>query len=241
MFPPAERTVVLPENTQPGKRRLTKIKVFLADDHMIFTEALRISLSKTEHCEVLGVACNGRDALEQIAELRPDIAVLDISMPGIDGIELTRQVCRYYPQTKLILLSSYDDDKYIKDALQAGVKGYVLKSEPHHALVDAIEAVARGEFFLSSQITSQIIGAFNSRSSVPEAGIQTKFDTLSDREREILRLITEGNTQRQIASLLFLSEATVKSHRHNIMKKLNIHKSVDLVKQALKSGLIKMT
>jgi DNA-binding NarL/FixJ family response regulator len=207
---------------------------------MIFAEALRISLTKTDHFEIVGVACNGREALDEIAQLKPDVAVLDISMPGLDGIELTGQICRYYPHTKVILLSSYDDDKYIKDAMQAGVKGYVLKSASHHTLVDAIDAVTRGEFFLSSQITSLLMGQFSSPTRIVGEGIQTKFDTLSGREREILRLITEGKTQREIASVLFLSEATVKSHRHNIMKKLNIHKSVDLVKQALKSGLIKM-
>lgn len=223
-----------------AKRRLTKIRIFLADDHIIFAEALKISLSQTEHFEVIGIASNGRNAMDEIAQSKPDVAVLDISMPGLDGIELTSQITRYYSQTRVILLSSFDDDQYIKQALAAGVKGYVLKTAAHHDLVDAIQAVIRGEFYLSTKITSHLMGSFASPAKKGDGPVQMKFDALSSREREILRLITEGKTQREIASLLFLSEATVKSHRHNIMKKLNIHKSVDLVKQALKSGLIKL-
>jgi DNA-binding NarL/FixJ family response regulator len=228
------------ENAVPARRRLTKVRIFLADDHVIFSEALRISLAQTGHFEIVGTASDGREALEQIGQLKPEIAVLDISMPGLDGIELTRQIVRYYKETRVILLSSYDDDQYVKSAVNAGVKGYVLKTAAHQSLVDAVDAVTRGEFYLSPQITSKLVGGFSHSAKSLEAGIQTRFDVLSDREREILRLITEGKSQRDIASLLFLSEATVKSHRHNIMKKLDIHKSVDLVKQALKSGLIKM-
>lgn len=224
----------------PEKRRLTKIRVFLADDQAILTEALKTSLSTVSHIDVVGTAFNGRDAMDQIALLKPDIGVLDISMPGLDGLEISRQVNKYYPQTQIILLSSYDDDRYVKDAIQAGVRGYVLKTASHHSLVDAIEAAVRGEIYLSPQITSQIIGNQLVEKKVPDAELKTRFDLLSDREREILRLITEGKTQRDIASLLFLSQATVKSHRHNIMKKLGVHKSVDLVRHALKSGIIKM-
>ena len=225
---------------RPVTRRLTKTRIFLADDHLIFAEALKQALDRVDYIEIAGIACDGREAIGRIAELKPDIAVLDISMPGLDGIEITRQVTRYYPETRIILLSSYDDDKYVKEAIQAGVKGYVLKSASQTALIEAIDAVSKGEFYLSSQITSLLIGTLSGNAKSSEAHVQTKFDQLSDREREVLRLITEGKNQREIAALLFLSEATVKSHRHNIMKKLDIHKSVDLVKQALKSGLIKM-
>lgn len=218
---------------------MTKIKIFIADDQLILIEALKGSLLATGRYEIIGFATDGRDAIAQIPQLKPNIAILDISIPGLSGIEISRQIIKYYPETRVILLSHYDDNSYVKEALKVGVHGYVLKTSSFVSLLEAIEAVQKGGVYLSPRITGQLVGAINSNDN-SLAATNTALDTLTPREREILELIVEGKSQRELANALFITVATVKSHRLSIMRKLGIHKSVDLVKYAVKNGIIKL-
>lgn len=218
---------------------MSKIKIFIADDQLILIEALKGSLLATGRYEIVGIATDGRDAVEQIPQLKPQIAILDISIPGLSGIEISKQILKYYPEIRIILLSHYDDNSYVKDALKIGVHGYVLKTSSFASLLEAIEAVQKGGVYLSPKITGKLVGALNSgEGELREA--TTALDSLTQREREILELIVEGKSQREAASALFISVATVKSHRLSIMRKLGIHKSIDLVKFAIKNGIIKL-
>ncbi len=218
---------------------MPKVSLFIADDELILIEALKGSLLATGRYEIVGTATDGRQAVEQIPQLKPQIALLDISIPGLNGIEVSKQIIRYYPETRVILLSHYDDTSYFKEALKAGVHGYVLKTSSFNALQEAIDAVYKGGIYLSPKITSQLVGVFNSGEDRTQETL-TMLDSLTQREREILALIVEGKSQREVAATLFITVATVKSHRLNIMRKLGIHKSVDLVKFAVKNGIIKL-
>lgn len=218
---------------------MSKVRIFLADDQLILTEALKGSLLVTGRFDVVGIATDGRDALEQIPQLKPHIAILDISIPGLGGIEIAKQIIKYYPEIRVILLSHYDDHSYVKEALKIGVHGYVLKASSFNSLLEAIDAVQKGGVYLSAKITTQVVGALNSGTG-PLHERETVLDSLTQREREILELIVQGKTQSEVANSLFITVATVKSHRLSIMRKLGIHKSVDLVKFALKNGIIKI-
>lgn len=218
---------------------MTKIRIFIADDQLILVEALKGLLVATGRYEIVGIATDGRDAIAQIPQLKPQIAILDISMPGLSGIEISKQILKYYPEVKVILLSHYDDNSYVKEALKVGVHGYVLKTGSFNGLVEAIEAVQKGGVYLSPRITGQLVGAISSGDTAL-ATEGTTLDTLTPREREILELIVEGKSQREVAGVLFITVATVKSHRLSIMRKLGVHKSVDLVKYAIKNGVIKL-
>jgi DNA-binding NarL/FixJ family response regulator len=218
---------------------MVKVKIFIADDQLILIEALKGSLIATGRYDIVGVAIDGRDAIAQIPQLKPDVAILDISIPGLSGIEISKQIIKYYPEVRVILLSHYDDNSYVKEALKAGVHGYVLKTGSFNALLDAIESVQKGGVYLSPKITGQLVGAFNSGETALTV-TDTALDSLTQREREILELIVEGKSQREVSADLFITVATVKSHRLSIMKKLGIHKSVDLVKYAIRNGVIKL-
>lgn len=217
---------------------MTKVNLFIADDELILIEALKGSLIATGRYEVVGTATDGRSAVEQIPQLKPQIALLDISIPGLNGIEISKQILRYYPEIRIILLSHYDDTSYVKEALKAGVQGYVLKTSSLNKLQEAIEVVYKGGIYLSPRITGQLVGAFNSGEDLKHETL-TAADSLTQREREILALIVEGKSQREAANALFITVSTVKSHRLSIMRKLGIHKSIDLVKFALKNGIIR--
>lgn len=218
---------------------MSKVKIFIADDQLILVETLKGSLLATGLYEIVGVATDGRDAVEQIPQLKPQIAILDISIPRLTGIEIAKQILKYYPEIRIILLSHYDDNSYVKEALKIGVHGYVLKTSAFASLLEALDAVHKGGVYLSPKITGKLIGAMNSEGGELRESA-TVLDSLTQREREILELIVDGKSQREAASALFISVATVKSHRLSIMRKLGIHKSIDLVKFAIKNGIIKL-
>jgi|JI10StandDraft_1071094.scaffolds.fasta_scaffold16201_7 DNA-binding NarL/FixJ family response regulator len=218
---------------------MTKIRIFIADDQLILIEALKALLMATGRYEIVGTATDGRDAIAQIPQLKPQVAILDIAIPGLSGIEIAKQMLKYYPEVRVILLSHYDDSSFVKDALKVGVHGYVLKTGSFNSLIEAIEAVQKGGAYLSPRITGQLVGALHSGKNILHTG-ETALDRLTPREREILELIVDGKSQSQVAGELFITVATVKSHRLSMMKKLGVHKSVDLVKYAIKNGIIKL-
>ena len=206
-------------------------RILLADDHTIVRQGLRAILER-EGYEVVGEASDGREAITYAEKFRPDVAVLDISMPLLNGIDAAREVAKISPRTKTILLTMYTEDHYVLESLRAGVTGYVLKMRAALALVQAIQAVMKGEIYLSPGISRAVVQAFLSKTDIPE-------DPLTTREREVLQLVAEGKTTKEIAAQLGISAKTADSHRTNIMEKLDIHDTAGLVRYAIKRGIIR--
>jgi DNA-binding NarL/FixJ family response regulator len=213
------------------------MKVFLVDDHAILREGLKLILKQLPNLEIVGETGDGTTALEEIDRKKPDIVVLDISLPGMSGVEIARQLKKYNKNIKIIILSRHDGEEYITQLLKLGINAYVLKDEAGEDLLRAIEAVQKEERYLSPRITSKVMNAFQNKKTNPSISEEI-FDVLTNREREILKLIAEGNSNDEIASKLWIALQTVKVHRQNIMKKLNVHNVAELVKYAIKSGLV---
>lgn len=213
-----------------------KLKLYLAEDHAIVREGIMLILSTVNDLEVIGGSGDGREALEQIEALKPDLVILDISLPGMTGIEITHSLRRYHPQIKIVILSRHDNHEYLDQLMKEGIHGYVLKDDAGDDLVRAIQAVRKGETYLSPRIATRLVSGLRGQGSDQLSTGQ--FTLLSNREREVLKLIAEGLTNEEIGKKLWISGKTVKVHRQNIMKKLDIHRVADLVKYAIKSGIV---
>lgn len=213
---------------------MTMIKIILADDHKITRDGLRAMLEQQSNMEVIGEAENGREAIRLAMDLAPDVIVMDISMPELNGIEATRQICEDLPETKVIALSMYSDRRYVIGMIKAGVSGYLLKNCAFDELVSAIESVANNESFLSPRIADTVMKDYT---HILEQGEESGVFALSAREREVLQLIAEGLPTRQIAENIHVSVKTVETHRQQIMRKLNAKSVVELTKIALREGL----
>lgn len=218
------------------------IKVLLVDDHRILREGLRALLSKQAGVVVVGDASDGEEAVALVAESHPDVVVMDMVMPRMGGLEATTLIRRLYPEVRVLILSMYDDDEYVQRVIQAGASGYVLKGVAADDLVRAIREVHRGSSFLQPTIAAKLIEDYvrRVRGDQPPASEAPRDDDepLTVREREVLALIASGNTNQRIADLLDLSRKTVESHRTNIMKKLEAHDVTELVRYAIRTGLI---
>jgi two-component system response regulator NreC len=206
------------------------IRVLLADDHVLVRQGLK-SLLEREGLQVVAEASDGQDALSHARNLQPDIAVVDISMPTCNGLDAARELRVACPKTKTILLTQHDEEQYVSDALEAGVKGYVMKNQASHDLLNAIRQVSRGEVYLSPGISSVVMDAYRSKADKPK-------DPLSTRERQVLQLIAEGKSTKDVATLLGISVKTAESHRTRLMKKLDIHETASLVLYAVRRGLV---
>ena len=205
-------------------------RVLLADDHQIVRQGLRGILVAAGH-EVIGEASDGREALKLARTLNPDIAVLDLSMPLLNGLDAAREIRRLAPDIKIILLTMYTDKGYVLQALRAGARGYVVKTQAAEDLISAIREILRGETYLSPGLAASVVDAV--LESTNDAA-----DPLTARERQILQLVAEGNTTKEIARLLNVSFKTAESHRNHIMKKLDIHEVAGLVRYAIRQGLL---
>lgn len=217
---------------------MSKIRVLLADDHTIVRQGLRALLDSQEDIEVVGEAEDGRQAFEKTKELVPDVVVIDITMPNLNGIEATRQIKKLNPEIKVLVLTVHDNEEYIHQILQAGASGYLLKESAVTDLVSAINAVKKGGIFLSPAISKVVVKDYI-RHAEEGTGDFDSLNILTNREREVLQLIAEGHTNREVAHLLKLSVKTVDVHRSHIMEKLNIHDVTGLVKYSIRKGLIK--
>jgi len=215
---------------------MSGIRVMLADDHTILRQGIRAILESHADIQVVGEASDGRETVAKALNLRPDVVLMDIAMPSMTGLEATRQIKQQSPQTRVLILTMHENEEYILQILQCGGSGYVLKRAAASELVHAIRAVHQGDFFLHPAITKALVSDYLKR---VQAGQEvTSYDRLTDREREILKLIAEGHTNKEIAELLSLSIKTVEAHRVHIMEKLGLHSRVDLVKYAIRTGLI---
>ncbi len=212
------------------------VKVFLADDHKMFRDGLKAQLDNVEDMVVVGEASDGREAIKMLEELKPDVAVLDVAMPMLNGIEATRNVLKSVPALKIVMLSMLADQMYVVEALKAGASGYLLKEESFDQLLEAINIVLSGKVFLSKSIEEVMMEDLVRQ--IRNGDMEKNTDPLTDREREVLQLIAEGKTSREVAEILGVSVSTVDTHRKKIMDKLSIHNTAGLVKYAIKNKII---
>lgn len=210
------------------------IKVVLSDDHKIVREGLRALLEKESDIEVVGEARDGRAAINMVDDLSPHVVVMDVLMPDLNGVEATRQIINKYPNIKVIGLSMYTDKRFILSMLKAGALGYLLKDCASEELVQAIRSVSVGKHYISTTISNIIIEDYVHKVQLEDSHL---LNVLTPREQEVLQLLAEGNTTREIASLLSVSMKTVETHRMQIMKKLNMHSVAELTKYAIREGL----
>lgn len=210
------------------------IRILLADDHVLVRASLKFLLEGFAGLNVVGEANDGNDTLKMMGELEPDVVVMDISMPGLNGLEAARSITKDHPAARIVMLSMHSDETHVLQALRAGASAYVLKESAPAELEAAIRAVARGESFLSPAISRHVIGDYLKRVP-PEPGSP---DLLTPRQREILRLIAEGKTSKHIARLLGTSVKTIESHRASLMERLDIHEVAGLVRYAIRHGLV---
>lgn len=206
------------------------IRVMLADDHALVRQALRALLER-EGFLVAGEASDGQEAVRLAPQIHPDIAILDVSMPLLNGLDAAREIQKTTKRTKAILLTRHDEDQYVTEALRAGVQGYVLKSQAATDLVAAIQQVSGGGIYLSPGISRTVVEAYLSKSELPS-------DPLTSRERQVLQLVGEGKSTKEIAVLLGISTKTAESHRTRLMQKLDIHETASLVRYAIRRGLV---
>jgi DNA-binding NarL/FixJ family response regulator len=211
------------------------ITIFLADDHAVLRDSLQFLLGAQADFTVVGVAGNGRDAVQQVAQLRPDVAVLDIAMPEMNGIEAARQIRQACPSTQVIILSMHRTPEHISQALQAGARGYLVKESASDEVIEAIRAVHAGKRYMSQSLSDVAIEYYVSLHR--DDAVRSRLDSLTAREREILQLLAEGRSSPEIADLLSLSPRTVDSYRSRIVQKLDIHHLPGLVRFAIQHGL----
>src|SRR6266852_2143762 len=217
-----------------------KLRILLADDHEIVRRGLRSLLEKREGWEVCGEAGDGREAIEKALELKPDVVIVDIGMPNLNGLDTTRQLLQLDPHFKIIVLTITDSDQVIREALDAGARGFVLKSDAARDLVSAVEALQRKRMFFTPRVNDLVLAGFLDKGHAISRSEPPSLPTLTAREREVIQLLAEGKSSKEVACLLNLSTKTVETHRSNIMRKLDIHSIRDLVVYAVKNDIIQV-
>jgi two-component system, NarL family, response regulator NreC len=216
---------------------MSRLRLLLADDHTVVRQGLRRVLEDRPEWEVVAEAGDGREAV-RLAEIhKPDVAIVDVAMPLLNGIETTRQISRKSPSTRVLVLSMHADEAYVTQILQAGATGYLLKDSADVDLVQAVAAVARGTSFFSPAIARVMLDDYVQK--LAEKGVTDRYESLSEREREIFQLIAEGKANKEIAALLSISPSTVETHRARIMEKLDLHSAAEIVLYAVRRGVIR--
>ena len=217
---------------------MTRLRILLADDHTVVRQGLRKVLEERPEWEVVAEAGDGREAVRQAEQHRPDVAILDVAMPLLNGIEATRKIIKRTPATRVLILSMHADEAYVTQILQAGAIGYLLKDSADVDLIQAVSAVSEGKSFFSPSIARVMLDDFV-RGRGEKGGVLDRFESLSDREREIFQLVAEAKTNKEIAALLNVSPSTVETHRAHIMEKLDLHSAAEIVLYAVRRGVIR--
>jgi len=215
---------------------MNKIKVLVVDDHTLVRQGIRSLLALADDIEIVGEAADGREAVEKVGQLAPDVVLMDLAMPNMGGLEATRRIRRQFPATKVLVVTQYDDSEYVIPVIEAGARGFVTKTASPMELASGIKAVHRGDSFLSPSAATALVEECQLKTNTE--GEKSSYGLLTDRERETLKLIAEGHTAREIAEMLVVSPKTVEWYKTNLMNKLNIHSRVDLIKYAIRKRLI---
>jgi DNA-binding NarL/FixJ family response regulator len=219
---------------------MMKVRILIADDHELVRRGLVALLQSHEGWEICAEAKDGREAVEKARQLKPDVVILDVGMPNLNGLAATRQLMQQDSDTKVIVLTITDSDQVIREALDAGARGFVLKSDAARDLVTAVEAVQRNRMFFTPRVNDMVLAGFLDRRENGAATESPKLPKLTPREREVIQLLAEGKSSKEVASLLNLSTKTAETHRSNIMRKLGIHSIRDLVVYAVKNDIIQV-
>ena len=217
-----------------------KIPIVIVDDHPLFREGLKTIIRRNRHYDVVGEAGSGKEGLEMARRAKPDLMMIDLSLPDMNGIQLTRQLRAELPETSIIIVTMHAKVDYIAEAFQAGAKGYVIKESAAEGLLKGIETVLKGDYFLDSAVSSQVVQTLMKLPGKETKITDAHYASLTAREQEILRLLAEGMSAKEIAEKLCISPKTVENHRSNIMNKLDLHSTLELVRYAAKLGLIDM-
>ena len=213
---------------------IKRTRILICDDHTLFVEGIKAMLRNESSLEIVGEARDGRQAVELVKELKPDLLLMDVSMPDMNGFDATQRVHELDPNIKVLILTMHDEEELVARCLEAGAAGYIIKDAPASQLLYAIEMVKKGERYLSPVVLKQVVAGYVKNSNVP----QTSYDRLSPREREVLKLLAEGLSVKEIATRLNLSVKTVDVHKTNLMKKIDVHDRTELIKYAIRQKLI---
>jgi DNA-binding NarL/FixJ family response regulator len=217
---------------------MSSIRVLIADDHAILRDGVRALLALSEDITVVGEAANGQQAIDLARSLAPDVILMDIAMPGLGGLEATLEIRKDNPQAKILVLTQYEDREYIRRFLKAGVSGYVLKKAAASELTSAIRAVSRGGLVLDPDVAREAMREHDGSATPGRAA--DPYETLTDREKQVLKLVAEGHSNKEVAELLEISVKTAMSHREHIMQKLDLHSRTDLIRFAIQQGVIRV-
>ena len=216
---------------------MAQLRILLADDHTVVRQGLRKVLEERPDWVVVAEAGNGRDAVKQAEELKPDVAIIDVAMPLLNGIEATRQIVKRSPATRILVLTMHSDEAYVNQILKAGATGYLLKDSADVDLIQAVAAVSQGKSFFSPAVARLMLDDYVRQ--LADKGITDRYESLSEREREIFQLIAEGKANKEIAHILTISPSTVETHRARIMEKLDLHSAAEIVLYAVRRGVIR--
>jgi DNA-binding NarL/FixJ family response regulator len=216
---------------------MNKVRILIADDHELVREGLRSVLAAKTGWVICGEAVTGREAVAKAIELRPNVAILDFAMPELNGLEAARKIRKAVPKTEVMMLTVYNTDRLVHDALTAGVKGFILKTDAKRYLVSAVEALSQHQAFFTPGVSSIVLTGYLSPETRPASG-DAPLDRLTQREREVLHLIAEGKTSKEMAATLGVSEKTVETHRANLLRELNLRSAIGLVRYAIRNKLI---
>ena len=215
---------------------MSPIRILLADDHTVIRKGLRALLERQNDFAVVAEASDGREAVEMAAVAIPDVAVIDIGMPNLNGIEAARRITEKRPETAVVILSMHADESYVLRALKSGARGYLLKDSPEEDLIHAIQAVHKGKAFFSPEISKML--AEDYMRQMRQRGVEDSYELLTPREREILQMLGEGNSNKDVATKLSLSLHTVETHRGNVLEKLNLHSTAEMILYAVRKGIV---
>jgi two-component system, NarL family, response regulator NreC len=217
-------------------RKATRLRLALADDHTIMRSGLRLLLERESDFSIVGEAGDGREVIEIVEAQSPDIVIMDVAMPNLNGIEAARRITSSHPRTAIIILSMHSDESYVLRALNAGARGYLLKDSAESDLISAVRAVSEGKAFFSPAISKLLVEDYVRQ--LRQRGVEDSYELLTPRERELLQLVAEGKTTKEAATVLNLSPHTVDTHRANLMRKLNLNSLPELILYAVRKGVI---